>query len=465
MIFRNALGPYLYTAARHTYDNAVAAVHPLYYDWPELPQAYPGTDDPAHTNPAKSNETAGYATKQYLLGESIMVAPITASSTNGSQREECTVGEHWGCVDAHWANRGLFATSVGNFQHLTLADCADKCAQLNFKTMGVAWGGVGHGSQCLCGNTAPPPSKVLRNDPECTAQPCSGNKTQNCGGNWRIQVFQVDCKTQLTPPPATKTIWMPPGDWVDWNTSSSSSQIIRGADTGVVIKDRPYALHEIPMFARAGAVVPTQTMEKDDGPLVWIIFPSAGSNVPGFSNEGNGTNYNDDGNTTRYIQSEGTAWAHLQYRHAYTNPAKSNETAGYATKQSASSDSMSVMSINISGSHGHDGDAVQLRRLPGGPDVQQVTCGGKTLPQIDPPSDEAPKARVVSAAAQSFATAPVNETSKVGWWVVPHEQDSLWQAAGSVMISLPKQESDNSGSPLSPSRAIVVVSFRAPVKA
>ena len=450
MIFRNALGPYLYTAGRHTYDNAVAAVHPLYYDWPELPQAYPGTDTPAHSNPVKNNDTAGYAAQQYLLGESIMVAPITASSTNGSRSDECTVGEHWGCVDAHWANQGLFATFVGNFQHLTLADCADKCAHLNFKIMGVAWGGVGHGSQCLCGNTAPPPSKVLRNDPECTAQPCSGNKTQNCGGNWRTQVYQVDCKAQSTPPPATKTIWVPPGDWVQWNTSSSSSQIIHGADTGVVVKDRRYALHEIPIFARAGAVVPTQTMEKEAGPLVWIIFPSAGSNASGFSNEGNGTSYNDDGNTTRYMHNKGTSWAHLTYRHEYG-----------AALASSDSSSMSVMSINISGSHGHNGDALQLRQLPGGPDVVHVTCGGQTLPQIEPPSHEAPKARVVSSAVQSLATAPTKETSKVGWWVVPDEDDSLWEAAGSVMISLPKQEGDTSGSPVSSSIATVAVSFRA----
>jgi alpha-glucosidase (family GH31 glycosyl hydrolase) len=40
MVFRNALGPFLYTAGRHAYDHAVAAVHPLYYDWPELPEAY-----------------------------------------------------------------------------------------------------------------------------------------------------------------------------------------------------------------------------------------------------------------------------------------------------------------------------------------------------------------------------------------------------------------------------------------
>ena len=63
-----------------------------------------------------------------------MVAPITASSSGAaSGAKDCTVGEHWGCVDAHWSNTGLFATAVGNFDDLTLRGCADKCAELNFK--------------------------------------------------------------------------------------------------------------------------------------------------------------------------------------------------------------------------------------------------------------------------------------------------------------------------------------------
>eukprot|EP01043_Picozoa_sp_COSAG02_P045980 COSAG02_NODE_4258_length_5577_cov_35.451625_5_plen_432_part_01 len=427
MIFRNALGPYLYTAGRHAYDYAVAAVHPLYYDWPELSEAYAGTNDPAHTNPAESNSTGGFATEQYMLGESIMVAPITASSTDESPTGNCTVGKHWGCVDAHWSNHDLFATNVGNFDDLSQNSCANKCAKLSFKIMGVGWGGKGHGSQCLCGNTPPPPNRVLRNDQECTAQPCSGNKNQNCGGNWRTQVYSVVCKAQPPAPPATKTIWIPPGDWVDW----TSSRIIHGAETGVVIKDQPYALHEIPIFSRAGAVVPTQTMAKEAGPLVWIVFPVTGTNgsTSSFNSVGNGSNYDDDGNTTRYIQNEGTSWAHLKYKYS-------------SGMVSGDSSTTSMMSVNISGSHGHKGDAVQLRRIPGSPTVEQITCDGETLPKIDPPAHEAPTAPRASA-----ATVLMPPATNAGWWIVPVEHDSLWQAAGSVMILLPQQRHENQESP------------------
>ena len=36
----------------------------------------------------------------------------------------CDVGTHFGCVDAHWGNHGLFATDTGNDLNLTLASCA-----------------------------------------------------------------------------------------------------------------------------------------------------------------------------------------------------------------------------------------------------------------------------------------------------------------------------------------------------
>ncbi|MGA3009225.1 MAG: TIM-barrel domain-containing protein [Terracidiphilus sp.] len=56
---RYALEPYLYTEARRTYDTGVAFFRPLYYDWPE--------------------EAAAYDSKgEYLFGDNMLVAPITA---------------------------------------------------------------------------------------------------------------------------------------------------------------------------------------------------------------------------------------------------------------------------------------------------------------------------------------------------------------------------------------------------
>jgi hypothetical protein len=96
-----------------------------------------------------------------------------------------------------------------------------------------------------------------------------------------------------------------------------------------------------------------QTMAKQAGPLMWVIF--------GGEAVGNGSSYDDDGNTTQYIVNEGVKWASLQY-----------ETAAAAGS----------MSINISGNHGYTGHAVQLRMIQGSPPVEKVTCGERTLPKI-----------------------------------------------------------------------------------
>ncbi len=56
---RYALLPYIYTEARRTYDTGVAFLHPLYYDWPEAPEAY--------TN---KNE--------YVFGADMIVCPVVA---------------------------------------------------------------------------------------------------------------------------------------------------------------------------------------------------------------------------------------------------------------------------------------------------------------------------------------------------------------------------------------------------
>jgi hypothetical protein len=370
LVFRNALGPYLYTAGRFAYDHAIAAVHPMYYDH-DTADAY------------------GYTKSQYMLGDALMAAPITDSalSANESTPSNCAPKAHLGCVDAHWANHGLFATDLGNSPDVTLSSCASDCGKLSFSVFGVGWGGVGHGSQCLCGNKEPPAAKLLQNDKECTHYPCSGNASENCGGNWRTQAYTLECAALPPPAPTTKTVWIPPGDWLPWN----ASRIIKGGTTGALLEHQMYELHEIPLFAKAGAVVPTQTMAKAEGPLVWIVFPGA---------SGTGNSYDDDGNTTGYEKNVSVSWATLTH-----------STVDAAIK------------INIRGAHGHHGQMLQLRQLADGAAPTKVTCGGSELPKIAPPAH--------------------GSASNAGWWVVPAAKDSLWSVAGSVMVSLPR---DGSGS-------------------
>jgi hypothetical protein len=96
-------------------------------------------------------------------------------------------------------------------------------------------------------------AKLLQNDKECTHYPCSGNASENCEGNWRTQAYTLECAALPPPAPTTKTVWIPLGDWLLWN----ASRIIKGGTSGALLEHQTYELHEIPLFAKVGAVVPT----------------------------------------------------------------------------------------------------------------------------------------------------------------------------------------------------------------
>jgi alpha-glucosidase len=63
---RYAMQPYIYTEARKTYDTGLAFLHPLYYDWPEAPEAYS-------------------AKNEYMFGDSILADPITQPVARASR--------------------------------------------------------------------------------------------------------------------------------------------------------------------------------------------------------------------------------------------------------------------------------------------------------------------------------------------------------------------------------------------
>ncbi|MGI9103063.1 MAG: TIM-barrel domain-containing protein [Terriglobales bacterium] len=58
-LLRYALIPYIYTAARQAYDTGISLLRPLYYDWPDAPEAYEFKNE-------------------YMFGDDMLVAPVTA---------------------------------------------------------------------------------------------------------------------------------------------------------------------------------------------------------------------------------------------------------------------------------------------------------------------------------------------------------------------------------------------------
>jgi len=69
---REAMQPYIYTEARKTHDTGIGFLRPLYYDWPEAPEAYD-------------------AKNEYMFGDSILADPITQPVAKDSQLAKTTV--------------------------------------------------------------------------------------------------------------------------------------------------------------------------------------------------------------------------------------------------------------------------------------------------------------------------------------------------------------------------------------
>ncbi len=87
---------------------------------------------------------------------------------------------------------------------------------------------------------------------------------------------------------APQTIWVPPGDWFEWFTGKRLH--------GPALVDRHYALDEIPVFLKAGAVIPMEpkishTGEKPVDPLILAIAPGDTGSTLVYEDEGNNTDY------------------------------------------------------------------------------------------------------------------------------------------------------------------------------
>jgi alpha-glucosidase len=89
---------------------------------------------------------------------------------------------------------------------------------------------------------------------------------------------------------AAKRVWLPPGEWIEWCTGVKL--------TGPRVVDRSFALDEIPVYVRSGAIIPMQpemlhTGERPVDPLILNVFPGS---------KGSTRVYEDEGNTNGYQQ-------------------------------------------------------------------------------------------------------------------------------------------------------------------
>jgi alpha-glucosidase len=85
-----------------------------------------------------------------------------------------------------------------------------------------------------------------------------------------------------------KAVWVPEGEWVEWSTGSRYK--------GPQAIERNYALEEIPIFVKAGAILPMQppmkfSNEKPVDPLILTIFPGGTSTTRLYEDAGNSLGY------------------------------------------------------------------------------------------------------------------------------------------------------------------------------
>ena len=85
-----------------------------------------------------------------------------------------------------------------------------------------------------------------------------------------------------------KSIWLPQGEWYEWFTGAR----LRGP----AVVDRSFAVDEIPVYVRAGAVIPMQPKmdyvgQKPVDPLILTIIPGDSGSTRVYEDEGNSLGY------------------------------------------------------------------------------------------------------------------------------------------------------------------------------
>ncbi len=107
-------------------------------------------------------------------------------------------------------------------------------------------------------------------------------------------------------------IWLPPGGWFEWGSGAH----IDGGPRGTWMT-RSYTRSEIPLFARAGSVVPLYppmpSLASVPDTLILACMPSGGAG--GEQTRGQGRLYEDDGSTTAYLAGA-CAWTDFLQREA-----------------------------------------------------------------------------------------------------------------------------------------------------
>lgn len=192
-----------YTSAYMTVDQCVSYCKSMSYAWAGLTNGNAcrcGNTSPSNlagplcTTPCVSNaqQTCGGSgyTEVWPTTQTGLVDTFSASAADSNGYMGC-----WQDGSARTLNGSSFTSST-----LTPISCRANCYAL-----GLTFSGVESGSQCYCGSTIKA-GRIRYADSSCSAT-CSGDKTQNCGGSWamniRIRPANAGATTSTVAPSAT----------------------------------------------------------------------------------------------------------------------------------------------------------------------------------------------------------------------------------------------------------------------
>lgn len=165
-------------------------------------------------------------------------------------------------------------------------------------------------------------------------------------------------------------VWIPEGTFAAWNGTTGvagAKGLFVGPTTVVGVT---YGLGDIPLFARAGTVMPMKTMASvqtpSPDPLVWTVFPGAAS--------GSGHAYEDDGLSLGYEQGENATLSA-----SFTAVSTAGESAGANAGDVTMTVTLHPVRGTYAGMPASRGYEVHVRC--GGAAVSKVAVNGAAVPQ------------------------------------------------------------------------------------
>ena len=288
----HAMLPYLYSASAAATTSGVLPMHPLYYDWPGEEQAYMFSAWSMSVAVSPGNSTSSCLTAPK--------AGMGADDGQAGKPRSCVPGIRW-CNGFQTANASMCAAAC----------CAIKPTGASTMTCGgytfdPKQADTSGGTRCPVGS----PCCWLKQAPSALGKAPSryigATRASALPKQLQVKSLEYSWGRDMVVAPifaptvngsVSHSVWIPPGGagWIRWQTGELF--------LGPRVMMHNFTQQEIPVFVRAGAVIPMKTMEAvhDVAPAVLVlhvVLPLVSASSASYA--GNTTIHEDDGTTMGY---------------------------------------------------------------------------------------------------------------------------------------------------------------------